>query len=247
MAQPKSAGFRRAFVARDGHVLVTADYSQIELRIMAALSGDPEMTRAFVEGQDLHRLTASRIFGVPEDAVSERQRKIGKQVNFGTLYGMGARRLVAELAAQGIRISLEEAQGALDGWRRTYRRAAEWIRERGVEAVRDGVAKTALGRIRSFATPRDAAEAAAIARRGGNLPIQGTAADIMKLAMSELVGMGIVLQVHDELVLEVPEGYAEVAVEIIRDTMRRCAEEVLDGFPVGVDVTVGRSWAEAAE
>ncbi|MCX2726024.1 DNA polymerase [Thermomicrobium sp. 4228-Ro] len=247
MAQPKFAGFRRAFVAREGHVLVTADYSQIELRIMAALSGDPEMTRAFVEGQDLHRLTASRIFGVPEDTVTERQRKIGKQVNFGTLYGMGARRLVAELAAQGIRISVEEAQEALDGWRRTYRRAAGWIRERGEEAVREGSVETALGRIRSFPPPRDAAEAASIARRGGNLPIQGTAADIMKLAMSELVGMGIVLQVHDELVLEVPEQQAEVAAAVIGETMRRCAEEVLDGFPVEVDVTVGRSWAEAAE
>jgi DNA polymerase I-like protein with 3'-5' exonuclease and polymerase domains len=247
MAQPKSAGFRRAFVARDGHVLVTADYSQIELRIMAALSDDPEMTRAFVEGQDLHRLTASRIFRVPEDAVSERQRKIGKQVNFGTLYGMGARRLVAELAAQGIRISLEEAQQALESWRRTYQRAGEWIRERGLEAVREGAVETALGRIRTFASPRDPTEAAAIARRGGNLPIQGTAADIMKLAMSELVGMGMVLQVHDELVLEVPEGESEEAAAIIRETMQRCAEEALDGFPVEVDVTVGRSWAEAAE
>jgi DNA polymerase I-like protein with 3'-5' exonuclease and polymerase domains len=247
MAQPKSAGFRRAFVARDGHVLITADYSQIELRIMAALSQDPEMVRAFVEGQDLHRLTASRIFRVPEDKVTDRQRKIGKQVNFGTLYGMGARRLVAELAAQGIRISLEEAQQALDGWRRTYRRAAQWIRERGEEAVRQGYVETALGRIRSFPSPRDVTEAAAIARRGGNLPIQGTAADIMKLAMSELVGLGMVLQVHDELVLEVPEAEAEELAVVIEETMRRCAEEVLDGFPVEVDVTVGQSWAEAAE
>jgi len=247
MAQPKSAGFRRAFVARDGHVLVTADYSQIELRIMAALSEDPEMTRAFVSGQDLHRLTASRIFGVPLDAVTERQRKIGKQVNFGTLYGMGARRLVAELAAQGIRISLEEAQEALESWRRTYQRAAEWIRERGKEAIRDGAVRTALGRIRSFPSPQDAAEAAAIARRGGNLPIQGTAADIMKLAMGELAGMGLVLQVHDELVLEVPEAEAAHRAAFIAETMRQCAEEVLDGFPVEVEVSVGSTWAEAAE
>jgi DNA polymerase I-like protein with 3'-5' exonuclease and polymerase domains len=247
MAQPKSAGFRRAFVARDGHLLVTADYSQIELRIMAALSGDPEMTRAFVEGQDLHRLTAARIFGVAVDSVTERQRKIGKQVNFGTLYGMGPRRLVAELAAQGIRITLEEAQEAIEGWRRTYRRAADWIRERGLEAVQEGVVETALGRIRRFPRPSDAVERAAIARRGGNLPIQGTAADIMKLAMGELAGMGMVLQVHDELVVEVTESEAALAAEVIRDTMRRCAEEVLEGFPVDVDVSVGRSWAEAVE
>jgi len=247
MAQPKSAGFRRAFVARDGHVLITADYSQIELRIMAALSGDPAMVRAFVEGQDLHRLTASRIFRVPEDQVTERQRKIGKQVNFGTLYGMGARRLVAELAAQGISITLEEAQQALESWRRTYRQAAQWIRERGEEAAKHGAVSTALGRIRSFPKPRDAAEAAAIARRGGNLPIQGTAADIMKLAMSELTGLGMVLQVHDELVLEVPAAEAEELAVVIEEMMRECAEAVLEGFPVDVDVRVGQTWAEAAE
>lgn len=247
MAQPKAAGFRRAFVARDGHVLVTADYSQIELRIMAALSGDPEMTRAFIDGLDLHRLTASRIFGIAEEEVTEKQRKIGKQVNFGTLYGMGPRRLVAELAAQGIRISLEDAQAALDGWRRTFSVAAALIREWGEKALRDGYVETALGRRRNFAEPSDGSEAAAVARRGGNLPIQGTAADIMKLAMGELAGTGLVLQVHDELVVEVPEEDAEEAAWRIQETMRRCAEAVLGGFPVQVDVAVGATWAEEAE
>lgn len=241
MAQPKGAGFRRAFVARPG-MLVTADYSQIELRIMAALSGDPEMARAFVEGADLHALTASKIFGVSLDQVSEKQRKVAKVINFGTLYGMGPRRLMVELASQGIEISLEEAREALDSWRRTYRKAAECISAWGEQAVSAGFVETALGRKRRFAPGQDPAERAAIARQGGNHPIQGTAADIMKAAMGLLVGRGIVLQVHDELVLEVPDP--EQAACEVEEAMRRAADEVLSGFPVDVDVSVSESWAE---
>jgi DNA polymerase I-like protein with 3'-5' exonuclease and polymerase domains len=114
MAQPKKAGFRRIFVAKRDHVLLSCDYSQIELRIAAALSRDPEMVAAFRERRDLHRFTASRVFGVPEESVTEQQRKVGKQLNFGILYGMGPQRLVAELAAQGIRMPLEQARQAID-------------------------------------------------------------------------------------------------------------------------------------
>lgn len=247
MAQPKKAGFRKAFVAREGQVLITADYSQIELRIMAALSEDPEMVRAFTEGLDLHRITASRIFRVPEEEVKDWQRKVGKQVNFGTLYGMGPRRLVSELAAQGIAMSLEEAKEALESWRKTYAKAARLIREWGIQAVEQGYTETALGRRRHYPPPNNPSEAAAIERQGGNLPIQGTAADIMKLAMARLRHLGPVLQVHDELVLEVPEAVAEEAAEQVAAGMRTVAEQVLQGFPVEVDLALGKSWAEAEE
>lgn len=243
MAQPKRANFRSVFVARPGMVLVTADYSQIELRILAALSGDLELNRVFRTGQDLHRLTASRIFGIPEEQVTEKQRKVGKQVNFGIVYGMGPRRLMAELAAQGIQLSLEEARNALESWRRTYRRAAEWIAARGEEAVRDGATRTALGRIRRYAPASSEEERAAIRRQGGNLPIQGTAADIMKVAMGRLWRYNPVIQVHDELVLEVPERDAQAVSQLVKRVMKDVAEEIL-GVPVDVSVRFGRVWAE---
>lgn len=243
MAQPKRANFRSLFVARPGMVLVTADYSQIELRILAALSGDLELNRVFRTGQDLHRLTASRIFGIPEEQVTEKQRKVGKQVNFGIVYGMGPRRLMAELAAQGIQLSLEEARNALESWRRTYRRAAEWIAARGEEAVRDGATRTALGRIRRYAPASSEEERAAIRRQGGNLPIQGTAADIMKVAMGRLWRYNPVIQVHDELVLEVPERDAQAVSQLVKRVMKDVAEEIL-GVPVDVSVRFGRVWAE---
>lgn len=239
MAQPKKAGFRRAFAAKPGHVLLSCDYSQIELRIAAALSGDREMQRAFREGRDLHALTASRIFGVPEEAVTEQQRKVAKQVNFGTLYGMGPRRLVTELAAQGIRISLEEARRALDTWRETYQQAAAFLADCGEQALRCGYAVTATGRRRWF---REEDEAA-IRRQAGNHPIQGTAADCMKLAMARLWHLAPVAQVHDELVLEVPAAAAEEIAARVQEEMVCAASEILgDQVPILVDAAWGHSW-----
>jgi len=241
MAQPKKDGFRRAFVAAPGHVLIACDYSQIELRIAAALSGDEEMLRAFREGLDLHTLTATRIFRVSENAVTEKQRKVAKQVNFGTLYGMGPKRLVSELAAQGVRITLEEAREALDAWREAYRGAAAFLAGVGEKAVIDGYSVTALGRRRWY----DGEDEAAIRRQAGNHPIQGTAADCMKLAMSRLAHRRPVVQVHDELVLEVPAEEASEALVEVQETMVTAAQEVLGGkVPIAVDGHVSVSWHE---
>jgi DNA polymerase I-like protein with 3'-5' exonuclease and polymerase domains len=244
MAQPKKAGFRRIFVAKRDHVLLSCDYSQIELRIAAALSRDPEMVAAFREGRDLHRFTASRVFGVPEERVTEQQRKVGKQLNFGILYGMGPQRLVAELAAQGIRMQLEEARRAIDSWRETYRAAWDYLEAVREQAVREGYSETALGRKRFYAGEDEAS----VRRQAGNHPIQGTAADIMKLAMTRLVQFNPVIQVHDEIVLEVPSSRIDEVREKVLSTMIEAAHRVLgDVVPIEADAEYGVAWADGGE
>lgn len=248
--QPKAGGFRRIFRARPGTTLICADYSQIELRVMAALSGDPEMLEAFQSGRDLHRLTASRIFGVPEDAVTAEQRSIGKRVNFGTLYGMGPRRLQEALRSEGVAISLEEARHALETWRATYQQAAQSIAAWGDDAWVRGYAATALGRIRRFT--QEHGDEARVRREGGNHVIQGTAADLMKLAMvrvaQALPQATPVAQVHDELVLEVPAADAEELATLVEQEFLAAAREILgDHVPVAVEVHVGQTWHEAKE
>jgi len=241
MAQPKRAGFRQIFVAAPGHVLLSCDYSQIELRIAAALSHDPAMVAAFQEGRDLHRFTASRVFGVSEDDVTESQRKVGKQLNFGILYGMGPQRLVAELAAQGVRVSSEEARRALESWRETYRVAWEFLESVRETAVREGYSETALGRKRFYSSSEDEAS---IRRQAGNHPIQGTAADCMKLAMTQLVSLAPVIQVHDEIVLEVPESQVDAVRERVIRVMVDAARRVLgDVVPIEADADYGVSWS----
>jgi DNA polymerase-1 len=248
--QPKAGGFRRIFRARPGKTLICADYSQIELRVMAALSEDPEMVGAFQSGRDLHRLTASRIFRVAEDAVTAEQRSIGKRVNFGTLYGMGPRRLQEALRSEGLSFSLEEARHALDAWRATYQQAAQSIAAWGDDAWVRGVAATALGRIRRFT--QEHGDEARVRREGGNHVIQGTAADLMKLAMvrvsQALPSVTPVAQVHDELVLEVPAEASQEAAAIVEQELLAAAREILgDQVPVAAEVHVGLTWHEAKE
>jgi DNA polymerase-1 len=243
MRTPQGRAIRRAFVAAPGHVLVGADYSQIELRIMAHLSRDPALIEAFHGGEDVHANTARRIFGVTGD-VDPALRARAKIVNFGIMYGMGARSL-----SQQMGIPLADAQDFIAHYFRVYARVREYLDDTLEAARRQGFAQTLLGRRRYLpdlashnGAVRSNAERAAI-----NTPIQGSAADVVKLAMARvhraLKGARplarLLLQVHDELLLECPAGEADAVAEVVRTEMEGC---VPLSVPLVVSLGRGPTW-----
>ncbi|MDH4287906.1 MAG: DNA polymerase I [Aquincola sp.] len=244
---PEGRRIREAFIAPPGHVIASADYSQIELRIMAHISGDEGLTRAFSQGQDVHRATASEVFGVPLEAVSSEQRRYAKTINFGLIYGMGAFGL-----SQALGIEQKAAKDYIERYFSRFAGVKRYMDETRARAAEQGYVETWFGRriylpeIKGGSGPRRAgAERQAI-----NAPMQGTAADLIKLAMiavqgaldSEQKRTAIVMQVHDELVFEVPNG----EVEWVRAEVPRLMAGVADfHVPLVADVGLGHNWDEA--
>ena len=238
---------REAFIAPAGHVIISADYSQIELRIMAHLSGDEGMLRAFAAGEDIHRATAAEVFGVERAAVSSEQRRYAKTINFGLIYGMSAFGLASQLE-----IERSAAQQFIDRYFMRYPRVAEYMRDTRELAKERGYVETVFGRrlylpeIRS-SNPgrRSGAERAAI-----NAPMQGSAADLIKLAMIAVQGWLennamatlLVMQVHDELVLEVPDAEREI---VLRELPRLMASVAELKVPLLAEVGCGANWEAA--
>ncbi|HGM7115252.1 TPA: DNA polymerase I [Serratia marcescens] len=239
---------RQAFIAPEGYRIVAADYSQIELRIMAHLSQDEGLLKAFAEGKDIHRATASEVFGVPLDKVTGEQRRSAKAINFGLIYGMSAFGLARQLgiprgeAQRYMDLYFERYPGVLDYMERTRQQASE----QGYVSTLDG-RRLYLPDVRSSnGMRRKAAERAAI-----NAPMQGTAADIIKRAMIEVDAwlqgqekplVRAIMQVHDELVFEVHESVLEEASQRIRQLMEG---SMTLAVPLKVDVGVGMNWDEA--
>lgn len=238
---------RRAFVPEPGWSLLAADYVQIELRILASMSGDPGLRDAFEQGLDVHTSTAARMFGIEPDDVTRAQRNRAKEVNYGIPYGMSAFGL-----AQRLRTSRAEAQELIDGYRQSYRQVAGFL-SRQADLVREkGYAETLLGRRRYVPdiNARNSVQRAAAERIAFNMPMQGTQADMIKLAMiaiqtrieSEGLVSRMLLQVHDELVLESPPDELEVLSEIVRT-------EMIGAIPLEVPIEVGishaRNWLDA--
>jgi DNA polymerase-1 len=238
---------REAFIAGPGNVIVSADYSQIELRIMAHISGDEAMLRAFAAGEDIHRATAAEIFGLPPDEVQSEQRRYAKVINFGLIYGMSAFGLASNLG-----IERSAAQNYIERYFNRFSGVKQYMDETRLAAKQRGYVETVFGRrlwlpeINSPNGPRRAgAERAAI-----NAPMQGTAADLIKLAMiavqgwleRENLGTRMVMQVHDELVLEVPEGELELVKSRLPELMAGVAK--LD-VPLLAETGVGPNWEKA--
>jgi DNA polymerase-1 len=238
---------RSAFIAASGHQLVSADYSQIELRIMAHLSGDEGLLDAFGRGEDVHRATAAEIFGITPLEVQSEQRRAAKAINFGLIYGMSAFGL-----AKQINVERGAAQAYMDRYFTRYPGVARYMEETRQVARDKGYVETVFGRrlwlpeIKSSnAGRRQGAERAAI-----NAPMQGTAADLIKLAMIAVQGWldekqlasRLVLQVHDELVLEVPEAEQGPVREALPKLMGNVAKLAV---PLLVEVGVGANWDQA--
>jgi DNA polymerase-1 len=238
---------REAFIAAPGHVIISADYSQIELRIMAHLSEDPAMLRAFAEGEDIHRATAAEIFALAPAEVASEQRRYAKVINFGLIYGMSAFGLASNLG-----VERAAAQMYIDKYFQRFSGVRNFMDETRVRAKRDGYVETVFGRrlwlpeINSPNGPRrQGAERAAI-----NAPMQGTAADLIKLSMiavqdwldQEKLGSKMIMQVHDELVLEVPQAELDLVKTRLPELMAGVAALRV---PLQAEVGVGPNWEQA--
>ena len=238
---------RKLFVAPAGMVFVDADYSQIELRVLSHLAGDKVMQQAFRDGEDIHRVTASQVFGVPPEEVSSLQRSRAKAVNFGIVYGISDYSL-----SQDIHVSRAEARDYIDNYLAHYSGVREFMRAAVEKARQDGYAVTLFGR-RRYLPELQAANHNLRAfgeRVAMNMPVQGTAADIIKLAMirvanrlkQEAPQAKLLLQVHDELIAQCPEEMAEVVQRILTEEMAAAA--ALD-VPLTAEAHAGKSWYDA--
>ena len=240
---------RRAFTAPQGSVIVSADYSQIELRIMAHLSGDKTLIAAFQNGEDVHRRTAAEVFGIAPENVSPEQRRYAKTINFGLIYGMGQYGLAKSLGIDNI-----SAKNFIDRYFARYPGVAEYMQRTKEQAAAQGFVETLFGRRlylpdihNKNANARAGAERAAI-----NAPMQGTASDLIKRAMidvsrwlsDDLLQSKLIMQVHDELVLEVPESELDLVKTNLPELMADVGKGLLN-VPLVAEVGVGENWEEA--
>ena len=238
---------RAYFVAKPGCVLVDADYSQIELRILAHITGDEHMQQAFLNGEDIHRSTAAKIYGVPQSEVTPRLRSASKAINFGIMYGKGAYSL-----SKDIGVSVKEAEAFLRNYLDAFPKVSSYMEKTIADARECGYVSTLFGRRRAL--PELASNThnirASGERMARNTPIQGTAADVIKLAMvrvwrrlrDEKMESRLILTVHDELIVEAPEAEAEKAAAILREEMEGCVHYAV---PLSTEVHQGKNWLEA--
>ena len=238
---------RAYFVAKPGCVLVDADYSQIELRILAHVTGDEHMQQAFLTGEDIHRSTAAKIYGIPQSEVTPRLRSSAKAINFGIMYGKGAYSL-----SKDIGVSVKEADAFLKNYLATFPKVSGYMDKTISDARNCGYVSTLFGRRRSL--PELASNnhniRASGERMARNTPIQGTAADVIKLAMvrvwrrlrDEKMESRLILTVHDELIVEAPEAEAAKAAAILQEEMEGCVNYAV---PLSTEVHQGKNWLEA--
>ena len=241
---PLGRQMRKYFKAQDGCVLVDADYSQIELRVLAHIAADETMIKAFKNGTDIHTVTASQVFGLPEDMITPVLRSRAKAVNFGIVYGIGAFSL-----SKDIGVTVSEAKAYIEGYLSTYKGVSDYMERIVSEAKEKGYVTTLFGRRRylpelSMSNHNMRAFGERVAR---NMPIQGTAADIIKIAMNrvqrrlEAEGLKakLIMQVHDELICEAPENEQAAVERILKEEMENA---VSFSVPLTVDVKSGRTW-----
>jgi DNA polymerase-1 len=243
---PEGRRIREAFVAERGNVLLSADYSQIELRVLAHLSGDETLIDTFKRGEDVHDRTAREVFGPLSAIPKDEQRRISKMVNYALLYGKTAFTL-----AKDIGVSKKEAESFIQAYFDRYPKVRSFIDETVASARQTGFVRTLLGRLRRLPDLRakNFQVRMEAERQARNTPVQGSAADLIKKAMIELdralktrkMMTRLILQIHDELLLEVPEGETKAALSLVKEVM----EGALDlAVPLVVDARLGKSWAQ---
>ncbi len=243
---PHEQEYRSCFRAPDSRMLVIADYSQIELRILADFSDDRNFIDAFLSGLDFHATAASQVFGVKPEDVTPEQRSFAKRLNFGVVYGIGASRF-----AMMTGLSQNEAENTLRRYFATYRGLDDWLRAAGRQVAEERFARTASGRTMRFRfDENDRRQVAAAQRNGKNMPIQGTSADILKRALrllhDELRGTSakLVNIVHDEIIVECDADETERTAERLEKAMRSAGEEFVRKVPIKVDVAIGKEWCK---
>ena len=239
--------FRRAFVPAGGCDLLIADYNQIELRVIAHLSGDPGLVSAFEAGHDIHSATAASLFGISGGEVTPQQRSVAKMVSYGLAYGMEAYGL-----GQRLGVPTDEAAGILNAYFEAFPHVRSFMEEVVEQSREQGYTETAFGRRRPLPelNSRNFRVRQAAERQAMNAPIQGLAADIFKVALIRLdealqaraAASRLVLQVHDEVILEVPPDEASEVTELTVEVMRNAADLAV---PLEVHVALGSTWADA--
>jgi DNA polymerase I len=243
---PHEIEYRRCFSAPAGRKLIIADYSQIELRILADFSNDERLIEAFKSGADFHRETASQVFGIKPEEVTPAQRSFAKRLNFGVVYGIGASRF-ADLT----KIGESEAEQMLRRYFNNYRGLDTWLRNTANEVLQNRVVRTGSGRMMRFRFDPDNPGAVGSARRvGKNMPIQGTSADILKRAMRLLydelkeTSAQLVNVIHDEIVVESGEQEANETARIVEKAMTAAGEEFVSRVPIKVEIKIADDWGK---
>ncbi|MBM3156670.1 MAG: DNA polymerase I, partial [Chloroflexi bacterium] len=238
---------RKAFIAgKESSILMGADYSQIDLRALAHLSRDPRLLEAFAKGEDIHAATASEVFGVPLSGVNKDMRRLAKTINFGVIYGMSEYGL-----EQATELSRQEAAQFIKAYFEKYSGVKEYLARTKKEAADNGYVQTLLGRRRYIpeVTSTNAQVRMAAERMAINMPVQGTSADIIKVAMIELqremdrerLEAKMILQVHDELLFELPREETQKLTDLVLKIM---PDAVKLSVPVKVDIKTGKSWGD---
>lgn len=243
---PHDENYRHCFRAPEGRKLIIADYSQVELRILAEFSRDENFIKAFISGEDFHTTTAAQVFNVkPEDVTSD-QRSFAKRLNFGVVYGIGSQRF-----AMMTGLAQSNAEDIMRRYFSTYRGLDAWLREAAGKVRTERAARTASGRLSKFRYDEEDRKAASLAQRNGkNMPIQGTSADILKRALHLLhesisgTSARLVNIVHDEIIVESDASEAETTADKLEKAMCAAGEEYISKVPVKVDVHIANEWAK---
>ena len=243
---PHEENYRRCFRAPDGKKLIIADYSQVELRILAEFSKDQNFINAFVSGEDFHTTTAAQVFNAKPEEVTADQRSFAKRLNFGVVYGIGSQRFALMTG-----LSQTNAEDIMRRYFATYRGLDAWLRDASRKVMSERLARTASGRMSRFRFDEDDRKAMSLAQRNGkNMPIQGTSADILKRALhllhKEINGTSarLVNIVHDEIIVEADAADAQSAADKLNKAMCAAGEEYISRVPVKVDVTIADEWAK---
>ena len=243
---PHGEEYRRAFIAPEGKKLIVADYSQIELRILADFSNDENFINAFISGADFHAQAAAQVFNVKPEDVTADQRTFAKRLNFGVVYGIGASRF-----AMMTGVSQTEAENIMRRYFGTYRRLDSWLREQGQKALKERILRTASGRMYRFRfDENDRAQVAGAKRNAMNFPIQGSSADILKRSLRFLhdaisgTSAKLVNIVHDEIIVECDANEAEQTAQILEKAMVSAGEEIVTKVPIKVDVKIADEWVK---